>query len=675
MLKKLTYTLFTIIIFFIFSSLKINAKEYCHLHLDNEIHDTIELPFYYYQIDKIISYSPSGMPIITHNKNTTYVDSLTKCTLINDKIIYNDLNLYNGHVVDYSKEEITLNEENHFNNAKIKINGSTLIGLSTKKDEEPPIISGYETNYTTNINSPLDLNLLIKNFSAYDNFDGNISSKIKIEYNQYSNNLENIGVYPVILSIEDTSLNKTTITIYIEIIDTTPPTISGENMYTSYLSSPITIEEIKKNLSAKDNTNQELTSQIFVCQDLYSTSKETIGIHYLFFCVYDKSNNLSNEFKVTIEVKDDIPPIIEGLNYYDTYLSSPITAKEITYSLAASDNNKDISTSIFITKDLYTNYINTIGTKKIYFQAMDESNNLSLPFEVTINLIDDIKPQIFGLNIFTSYLSSPLSITHIKQQLTVIDNIDGNITSSLEAINDSYTPNINNKGTFYLTLVAKDSSLNHSEEFKVTITTIDDIPPYIIGESSLTYKLQQKPSLETILNQYEVKDNVDKNLTYQVQEENYSSSIETGTFFITLNCLDSSNNIAPPFIIKINIVEELINIYNTVLYIPTSTFLKEEEINKLLNFTNNYKIIENTYYPNHNTPGTYTIKYELQDNSILNITITTFNNKEENTTIKETSNKTKKETFFTKIKRFFSKIFNYLKNIFTNLIIYPKSLL
>ncbi len=675
MLKKLTYTLFTIIIFFIFSSLKINAKEYCHLHLDNEIHDTIELPFYYYQIDRTISYSPSGMPIITHNKNTTYVDSLTKCTLINEKIIYNDLNLYNGHVVDYSKEEITINEENHFNNAKIKINGSTLIGLSTKKDEEPPIISGYETNYTTNINSPLDLNLLIKNFSAYDNFDGNISSKIKIEYNQYSNNLENIGVYPVILSIEDTSLNKTTITIYIEIIDTTPPTISGENMYTSYLSSPITIEEIKKNLSAKDNTNQELTSQIFVCQDLYSTSKETIGIHYLFFCVYDKSNNLSNEFKVTIEVKDDIPPIIEGLNYYDTYLSSPITAKEITYSLAASDNNKDISTSIFITKDLYTNYINTIGTKKIYFQAMDESNNLSLPFEVTINLIDDIKPQIFGLNIFTSYLSSPLSITHIKQQLTVIDNIDGNITSSLEAINDSYTPNINNKGTFYLTLVAKDSSLNHSEEFKVTITTIDDIPPFIIGESSLTYKLQQKPSLETILNQYEVKDNVDKNLTYQVQEENYSSSIETGTFFITLNCLDSSNNIAPPFIIKINIVEELINIYNTVLYIPTSTFLKEEEINKLLNFTNNYKIIENTYSPNHNTPGTYTIKYELQDNSILNITITTFNNKEENTTIKETSNKTKKETFFTKIKRFFSKIFNYLKNIFTNLIIYPKSLL
>lgn len=672
MIKKLTYIAFTIIMIFIFTSTKTAAKEYCHLHLDQELYDSIELPFYYYTLDKSIEFSPSGMPIISHKRNTTYIDSITKCILINDKITYNELSLYEGHVVDYSKNEITENEEIHFNNAKIKTNGNTLVGLSTKQDEEPPIISGYETNYITNINSPLDLNSLIKNFSAYDNFDGNISNNIKIEYDQYSSNLDNVGIYPIILSIEDSSLNKTTITIYIEIIDNTPPTILGNNTYISYLSSPITIEEIKKNLTATDNTKQTLTSQIFACQDLYTANKENIGTHYLFFCVYDKSNNLSNEFKVTIEVKDDIPPIIEGLNYYDSYLSSPITTKDIIYSLASSDNNKDISSSIFITKDLYTNYTNTTGTKKIYFQAMDESNNLSLPFEVTVNLIDDIKPQIFGLNIFTSYLSSPLSITHIKQQLTVLDNIDGNITSSLEVINDSYTPNINNKGTFYLTLIAKDSSFNQSEEFKVTVTTIDDIPPYIQGESTQTYKLQQKPSLETILNQYQAKDNIDKNLSYNLIEENYSPSIQTGTFFITLSCTDSSNNISSPFIIKINIVEELVNIYNTSLYIPTNTLLNEEAINKLINFTSNYKIIEDTYSLHYNIQGTYTIKYELDDKSIINITITTFNTQKENTEIKETSNKIKKETFFTKIKRFFSKIFNYLKNIFTNLIIYPK---
>ena len=612
------------------------------------------------------------MPIINYDTKTNYIDSITKCTLINEEIIYTDLNLYPGHVIDYSKEFITITEEEQFNNAKIKKNGSVVIGESTKKDEETPTINGYEINYKTNINSPLDLNSLIKSFTAYDNFDGNISNQIKIEYEEYSNNLKKIGIYPIIISVEDNSSNKTTITIYIEIIDNTPPIISGDNMYTSYLSSPITIEEIKKNLSATDNTKQELNSQIFVCKDLYTPNTENIGIHYLFFCVYDKPNNLSNEFKVTIEVKDDIIPIIEGLNYYDTYLSSPITTKEIIYSLAASDNNKDISSSIFVTKDLYTNYTNTIGIKKIYFQAMDESNNLSLPFEVTINLMDDIKPQIFGLNIFNSYLSSPLTITSIKQQLTVLDNIDGNITSSLEIINDSYTPNINNKGTFYLTLIAKDYSLNQSEEFKITITTIDDIPPYIQGESTLTYKLQQKPSLETILNQYEIKDNVDKNLTYNLLEENYSSSIETGTFFITLTCKDSSNNTSAPFIIKVNIVEEIVNIYNTTLYIPTNTLLKIEEINKLINLTNNYQVIEDTYTPNYNTIGTYIIKYKLEDNSIINITLTTFCIKDENDIAKKTSNKIKKETFFTKIKCFFSKILKYLKAIFINLIIYPK---
>ena len=50
-------------------------------------------------------------------------------------------------------------------------------------------------------------------------------------------------------------------------------------------------------------------------------------------------------------------------------------------------------------------------------RQMDEDNNLSNPFEVTINLIDDIKPTIYGLNIFDSYLSSPLSLTYIKQKL------------------------------------------------------------------------------------------------------------------------------------------------------------------------------------------------------------------------------------------------------------------
>ena len=114
---------------------------------------------------------------------------------------------------------------------------------------------------------------------------------------------------------------------------------------------------------------------------------------------------------------------------------------------------------------LYSNFQNSTGEKYIYLQAMDESLNISKEFKITINLIDDIPPQIFGLNTYDSYLSSPLSISHIKQQLTVLDNIDGNITNNLEIINDSYSNNINKKGTYFLTFVVKDASNNISENF------------------------------------------------------------------------------------------------------------------------------------------------------------------------------------------------------------------
>ena len=463
-------------------------------------------------------------------------------------------------------------------------------------------------------------------------------------------------------------MNKTSITFYIEVIDTTPPIIKGENFFISYLSSPLDIYEIKNSLTASDNTNIDLTSQIYVCEDTYSAHKNVVGEHIVFFCVYDNSNNQSLPFKVTIEVKDDIIPIIEGLDYFDSYLSSPLSIKEIMYSLAASDNGKDISQSIFITKDLYTNYQNTIGEKKIYFQSMDEDNNLSNPFEVTINLIDDIKPTIYGLNIFDSYLSSPLSLTYIKQKLTALDNIDGNITNSLEIITDSYSTNINNKGTFYITFVVKDYSSNISEEFKITINSIDDIPPHFIGSELLTYQIDQKPDLEIVLSNYIAKDNVDQNISIEILEDTFSSSLGIGTFYLSLSCTDSSNNTSNPFIIKIELVEELTKVNNATLLLPTSKLLTYQEINNLINFSSSYIVSEDTYTSNYNIEGSYYIHYKLENNTILNISITTYTDKNENNI--ETAKKTiKKETFISKIKRFFKNIISKLKKFFKNLII------
>lgn len=674
MIKK-TLFIFTILFLnFLFTNKTITAKEYCNIFEDNKLKETIEMPFYFYTITQEIDLTTS-MPTFNHNYTKQLIDSQTKCESI-DVIVHFPLDPTNNiiKIYDYTKDPYSdsIYAGIIFQNAKLTKDKSKINGYSTIIDEEPPYFNGYKEYYKTNIDNPINLNILLATISAYDKRDGNITNKITIEYSDYENNLKKAGTYSTILSVIDNANNKTSITFYIEIIDSTPPTITGINTYTSHLSSPLKIEEIKNNLKATDNTQIDLTSQIYTCEDYYSQNKNLTGIYNIFFCVYDKANNLSSPYEVKIEVKDDIAPVIEGLNYYTSKLSSPITVKEISYSLTAIDNGIDVSNSIFISNDYYTNYQNTLGEKNIYFQAMDTANNISKPFKVTINLIDDIPPQIFGLNTYTSYLSSPLSLTYLKQQLTVLDNFEGNISNNLEIIEDSYSNNINKKGTYSITLKALDSSNNISETFKINITNIDDIPPSITGPSNLTYSINNKPSLSNILSQYKAEDNIDQNLKITVSDDSYSSSLTTGTYYLNLNSTDSSNNTNIPFNIKIDIVDIILNLNELSLYLPTNKLLTIQQINKLINLNENYTILENTYTPNYNKEGNYKIQYALENETKIALNITTFIQKEEQITKVKIQ---KKETFLTKMKSFFSKTTKKIKNLFKKIkfiSIFPK---
>ena len=661
MIKKALQISLVLILYFIFNSITAHAKEYCHFYVDSTLYQEVEIPLYYYEIQRKPS-TNNGMPIINYEKNELYIDSLSKCESINTKISYPLIALSPATVSSFSSTQLSGTNESLFNNAIFKTDGTIIKGLATKEDEEPPIITGYQNQYISNIDNPLDLDYLISFFSAYDNFDGNISDNIKIEYNEYTPNLNKVGNHIVIISVEDSSANKTSVTFYIEIKDTTKPTITGKNTYISRLSSPINVEQIKNNLTANDNYSPSLTSQIFTCADNYTINDKIPGNYSIYFCVYDSSSNLSNEFKVSVEVQDDIPPLIEGLNSYESHMSNPLSINEIMHSLVAYDNvDGDLTSGLFIIEDNYSNFQNKKGVKSIYFQAMDSNNNISVPFKVSITLIDDVSPQIFGLNIYESHLSNPLSLTYIKQQLTVLDNIDGNISNKLEIINDTYSNNINKKGTFYITFIANDSSSNASQEFKISITNIDDVKPYFSGPSNLVYHLSNKPSLNSILTQYTPKDNIDTNLKTTIVEDSYSSSNTTGIFFISISCSDESNNESVPFLITIEITDTVVEAETTIyLTISTSKQLSIEEISKLVNINAPYTIIKDTYKDNYNIETTSLIVYELEGKKNINLNITTF--QEETTRL--TNNEIKKETLLIKIKRFFTKIFSSIKNFF-----------
>ena len=75
--------------------------------------------------------------------------------------------------------------------------------------------------------------------------------------------------------------------------------------------------------------NENLETELMVCEDNYTSNKNIVGTYKVFYCAYDLSNNKSTPYEITIEVKDDTIPIIEGLDYYTSKLSNPLTIQEI----------------------------------------------------------------------------------------------------------------------------------------------------------------------------------------------------------------------------------------------------------------------------------------------------------------------------------------------------------
>lgn len=650
MFKKLLFCLLFIFAIYLTNETTSKALKTCHFYIDNIYTSSTNIPFYFYE--NITHLSPNSFPITKYKSTYTYIETIEQCESIEKQITNNTLYSYSDFILYSDSSEL-------YATSIFKTKG-TLKAYGSLEDKLPPVFNGYKELYKTNIDSPIPLETILKSITALDETDGDITNKIEIIYENYSANTHRIGVYTIMLSVHDSLNNKSTLTIHIDIEDTTPPLIDGVQDYISYLSEPLNIEQIKAQTLVTDNYYKNLEKELYVCEDTYSQNKHKPGIYYVFLCVNDLSNNYSTPFKTTIEVKDDIKPIIEGLDYYTTSISSPISIQEIMYSLAASDSNIDISENIYILEDYYSSYKNTLGEKHIFFEVNDSYGNLSSPFKVTINLIDDIPPSIFGLNTFTSFLSHPYSSSYIKQQLTALDNYDNNITHLLEIIEDTYTQNINNKGTYYLILQVQDSSNNFSSPFKITIENIDDISPFITGVKELEYELENKPAIEQIiLENYIVSDNIDQNLKIEIVNDTYSSSLTTGGYYIELTCIDSSNNICVPFQAKINIVETLIDIKEAFLYLPTDTLYSLETINNLINIPDEYNLIEDTYTPNYLQEGQYTIIYQVNSKTNIEITIETFK--------PATKEEIKKETFIDKLKRFFKSIINFIKNIFISI--------
>lgn len=178
-------------------------------------------------------------------------------------------------------------------------------------DVTAPIITGQKT-YNQSIKTLLDLNIVKDNLTVTDNYDTNLI--IVQETDNYSSNYNIPGQYIVKYKAVDTSGNIGYYDVNIHVIDDILPVIEGSTKITKTYDEVLTVSTIKEYLTATDNIDGDITSNIILENDNYTGNGNKLGNYDITFSVTDNAGNKATHI-VTIQVIDDLPPLF----YVDEY--------------------------------------------------------------------------------------------------------------------------------------------------------------------------------------------------------------------------------------------------------------------------------------------------------------------------------------------------------------------
>ena len=316
-------------------------------------------------------------------------------------------------------------------------------------DDIAPSVEG-PTVFNSYLSSILETKFILDNLIVSDNIDNNIKDNLYIFSDNYSINKTKVGTYKIIVSCYDNSGNNSTPYILeINVIDDIKPVIEGNKIYTTYLSNPITINELKNKLISIDNHDGNITHKINIHENNYSSNTDKIGVYYISFIVNDDSNNISDIFKIEITLIDDVLPTIDGVNYYNVLTSEKISITSITNSLNAIDNvDGDISYNLVLNENDYSDNYIIPGTYYLSYYVCDKSGNISLPFKIKIDVKESLT-YIKSINHSLLYFDN----THLisDDEILKILNIKKDDYLNISTITNNYKTNYTTPGDYKIT--------------------------------------------------------------------------------------------------------------------------------------------------------------------------------------------------------------------------------
>ena len=204
---------------------------------------------------------------------------------------------------------------------KITVQVTNKRKISTEKqitvnvvDNTSPVIH-VEDILTAEAQTDFDI---MKQIKVKDNVDGDISKAVKVSDFKVDTVIEE----KITITAQDSSNNKSEKVITLKVVDTTKPNITAKDKSITEGESI----DLKKDVSAKDNLDGDLTDKIKVIGEV---DKNKPGTYQITYKVKDKSNN---EATASIQVKVNSKPVVVK----QSYVTSESTSKSNTQSKVSS---------------------------------------------------------------------------------------------------------------------------------------------------------------------------------------------------------------------------------------------------------------------------------------------------------------------------------------------------
>lgn len=317
-------------------------------------------------------------------------------------------------------------------------------------------------------------------------------------------------------------------------------TISGDAVVIADVDNGYSLDHYLEFFKAWDDIDGDISDLIYVVEDDYTGNEYILGSYDVTIGVEDSEGNEAT-LEFIIMVVDVVEPTgpstssVSNISYTATYNLTDYITSYIRPNFT--DNYDDASDLIITVKtDGYTATKSVPGNKTVIYSVKDTSGNESL-HTLTIQVVDNVGPVFTGgLETLNKSVNETITTAQILATQVAMDAVDGNVSSSIIVVSNTYVGNETTPGSYEIIIRAFDSQNNQTTR-SITIEVFSGVPsfwipndgPFIIPDGT-TLTLEQIKNVLTAVQW------IPMDVEVTLLSSDYFGNEETpGSYYITLS--------------------------------------------------------------------------------------------------------------------------------------------